>query len=155
MMEAGSSSEASVNIYQTTRRNIPEGNRLHSRRHENLKSHHYSDLYISAMPHDNVNTTLFYLQLAYSHSDCDKPHYRHTYYPDCSHKYSRNVNWMFPRSSKNSDLQELTAYFFPLSNRYRMKMLLIPWNWSNLALCAITSFERRAHFYLLIQRLCL
>jgi hypothetical protein len=29
----------SVNFYQTTRRNIPEGSYLHTRRRENLKSH--------------------------------------------------------------------------------------------------------------------
>jgi hypothetical protein len=29
----------SVNIYQTTRRNIPEDSHLHTRRRENLKSH--------------------------------------------------------------------------------------------------------------------
>jgi hypothetical protein len=38
-MEAVSSSETSVNIYQTTRRNIPEDSHLHARRRENLKSH--------------------------------------------------------------------------------------------------------------------
>jgi hypothetical protein len=38
MMEAASSSETSVNFYQTTRRNIPEDH-LHTRRRENLKSH--------------------------------------------------------------------------------------------------------------------
>jgi hypothetical protein len=39
MMEAASTSETSVNFYQNTRRNIPEGSYLHTRRHENLKSH--------------------------------------------------------------------------------------------------------------------
>jgi hypothetical protein len=39
MIEAGSTSETSVNIYQTTRRNIPEDSRLHIRRRENLKAH--------------------------------------------------------------------------------------------------------------------
>jgi hypothetical protein len=38
-MEAASTSEASVNFYQTTRRNNPEDNHLHTRRRENLKSH--------------------------------------------------------------------------------------------------------------------
>jgi hypothetical protein len=36
MMEAASTSETSVNVYQTTRRNNPEGS--HTRRRENLKS---------------------------------------------------------------------------------------------------------------------
>jgi hypothetical protein len=38
-MEAANTSETSVNIYQTTRCNIPEDSHLHSRRRENLKSH--------------------------------------------------------------------------------------------------------------------
>jgi hypothetical protein len=43
MMEAVSSSETSVNIYQVTRRNIPEANHLHSRLRENLKSHLFTN----------------------------------------------------------------------------------------------------------------
>jgi hypothetical protein len=39
MMEAVSTSEASVNIYQTTRRNNQEDSHLRTRRHQNLKSH--------------------------------------------------------------------------------------------------------------------
>jgi hypothetical protein len=39
MMEAASTSETSVNFYQTTRRNIPEDSHLHNRHRENLKSH--------------------------------------------------------------------------------------------------------------------
>jgi hypothetical protein len=39
MMEAASTSEMSVNFYQTTRRNNPEDSHLHTRRCENLKSH--------------------------------------------------------------------------------------------------------------------
>jgi hypothetical protein len=39
MMEAVSTPETSVNIYQTTRRNIPEDSHFHTRRRENLKSH--------------------------------------------------------------------------------------------------------------------
>jgi hypothetical protein len=34
------SPETSVNFYQTTRRNVPEDSHLHTRRFENLKSHH-------------------------------------------------------------------------------------------------------------------
>jgi hypothetical protein len=33
--------KSSVNFYQTTRRNIPEDNHLHTRRRENLKSQFY------------------------------------------------------------------------------------------------------------------
>jgi hypothetical protein len=40
MIEAVRSSETSVNIYQTTRRNILEDSHLHTRRRENLKFHH-------------------------------------------------------------------------------------------------------------------
>jgi hypothetical protein len=39
MMEAVSTSETSVSICHTTRRNIPEHSHLHTRRCENLKSH--------------------------------------------------------------------------------------------------------------------
>jgi hypothetical protein len=39
MMEAVSTSEMSVNFYQTTWRNIPEDSHLHTHRQENLKSH--------------------------------------------------------------------------------------------------------------------
>jgi hypothetical protein len=38
MTEAASTSETLVNFYQTTRRNNPEENNLHTRRRENLKS---------------------------------------------------------------------------------------------------------------------
>jgi hypothetical protein len=38
--EAVSTSETSVNFYQTTRCNIPEDRHLHTRCRENLKSHH-------------------------------------------------------------------------------------------------------------------
>jgi hypothetical protein len=39
MMEAASTSETSVNFYQTTRRNNPEDSHLHNFRRENLKYH--------------------------------------------------------------------------------------------------------------------
>jgi hypothetical protein len=39
LMEAVSTSETSVNLYETTRRDIPEDSHLHTRRRENLKSH--------------------------------------------------------------------------------------------------------------------
>jgi hypothetical protein len=39
MIEAESTSETSVNFYQTTRRNNPDNSHLHTRRRENLKSH--------------------------------------------------------------------------------------------------------------------
>jgi hypothetical protein len=39
MMEAASISETSVNVYHTTRRNIPADSHLHTHRRENLKSY--------------------------------------------------------------------------------------------------------------------
>jgi hypothetical protein len=39
MMAVASTSETSVNFYQTSRRNIPEDSHLHTRCRENLKSH--------------------------------------------------------------------------------------------------------------------
>jgi hypothetical protein len=39
MTEAESTSETSVNFYQTTRRYNPEDSHLHTRRRENLKSY--------------------------------------------------------------------------------------------------------------------
>jgi hypothetical protein len=39
MMEAASTSETSVNFYQTTRHSNSEDSHLHTRRRENLKSH--------------------------------------------------------------------------------------------------------------------
>jgi hypothetical protein len=39
MMEAASTSETSVNFYQTTRSNNPEDSDLHTRRRDNFKSH--------------------------------------------------------------------------------------------------------------------
>jgi hypothetical protein len=39
IMEAASTSETSINYYQTTRRNSPGDSHLHTRRSENLKSH--------------------------------------------------------------------------------------------------------------------
>jgi hypothetical protein len=39
IMKAASTSETSVNFYQTTRRSNTEDSHLRTRRHENLKSH--------------------------------------------------------------------------------------------------------------------
>jgi hypothetical protein len=39
MLEAGTTCETLVNLYQTTRRNNPEDCHLHTRRRANLKSH--------------------------------------------------------------------------------------------------------------------
>jgi hypothetical protein len=39
MMEAASTTETSVNFYQTAQRNNPEDSHLYTRCHENLKSH--------------------------------------------------------------------------------------------------------------------
>jgi hypothetical protein len=39
MMEAASTPETLLNVYQTTRHNNPEASHLHTRHSENLKSH--------------------------------------------------------------------------------------------------------------------
>jgi hypothetical protein len=39
VIEAANTSETSVNIYWSARRNIPEDSHLHTRRRENLKYH--------------------------------------------------------------------------------------------------------------------
>jgi hypothetical protein len=44
MMEAESTSETSVNLYQTTRRKNAEDSCLHSRRRENPKSHNTNSI---------------------------------------------------------------------------------------------------------------
>jgi hypothetical protein len=43
MIKAARTSETSVNVYQTTRRNIPEDSKLHTRRREKLKSDIFKD----------------------------------------------------------------------------------------------------------------
>jgi hypothetical protein len=48
MMEAARTSETSVNLYQTTRRNNPEDSQFHTRRRENLKSYLLFMLFIVA-----------------------------------------------------------------------------------------------------------
>jgi hypothetical protein len=45
MMEAARTSETSVDIKLITRQYIPEDSELHTRRRENLKSHHPRELY--------------------------------------------------------------------------------------------------------------
>jgi hypothetical protein len=45
MMEAASTSETSVNFYQTTRCNTPEDSHLHTRSHEKLKSHQLQEMF--------------------------------------------------------------------------------------------------------------
>jgi hypothetical protein len=42
-------SETSVYLYEATRRNIPEGCHLHTRRHENLKSHTYEHFFFTIL----------------------------------------------------------------------------------------------------------
>jgi hypothetical protein len=49
LMEAESTSETSVNFYQTTERKNPEDSHLHIRRHKNIKSH-YIQLYVPLGP---------------------------------------------------------------------------------------------------------
>jgi hypothetical protein len=47
-MEAASTSEPSVNFYQTTRDNISEDSGLHTRRRKNLKSHQFNTSLLTA-----------------------------------------------------------------------------------------------------------
>jgi hypothetical protein len=57
-MEAISTSETSVNFYQTTRRNNPEDSHLHALRRKNLKSHEISKVdksWQTAFHHKNEN----------------------------------------------------------------------------------------------------
>jgi hypothetical protein len=53
--EVASTSETSVNLYQTTRRNNPEESHLHTRRRENLKS------YSTSVPQRSNSNTLYVL----------------------------------------------------------------------------------------------
>jgi hypothetical protein len=55
MMEAASTSQTSVNSYQTTRRNIQEDSHLHIRRRENLKSHRIFSLFVIQLLYDTVS----------------------------------------------------------------------------------------------------
>jgi hypothetical protein len=57
MMEAVSSSKTSVNIYQTTQCNIPEGSHLHTCHCKNLKSHQVGPLFAN----DNLFHSFDYL----------------------------------------------------------------------------------------------
>jgi hypothetical protein len=58
MMKVVSTSETSVNFYQTSRRNIPEESNLRTRRHENLKSH---DVYVRKFNLNNMIQSAYYL----------------------------------------------------------------------------------------------
>jgi hypothetical protein len=62
-MEAVNTSETSVNIYQTTRRNIPEDSHLHTRLRENPKSHQIFNSF-------NMLSCFLVLTLLSSFSDC-------------------------------------------------------------------------------------
>jgi hypothetical protein len=52
IMEAASTSETSINFYQTTRRYNPEDSRLHTLRRENLKS--YLIFELQFLPQENT-----------------------------------------------------------------------------------------------------
>jgi hypothetical protein len=57
MMGAASTSETSVNSYQTTRHSNPEDSHLHTRRRENLESHEFNST--SAATTATTNNNLF------------------------------------------------------------------------------------------------
>jgi hypothetical protein len=69
MMEAASTSETSVSMYQTTRRNNPEHSHRHTRRRENLKSHLCKIIFLYFIHRIGVNwkkkhiLEVFYLRL--------------------------------------------------------------------------------------------
>jgi hypothetical protein len=51
ILEAAGTSETTVKLYQSARRNIPQGSLLHTGRRENLKSH--TDFLVLAVFHDD------------------------------------------------------------------------------------------------------
>jgi hypothetical protein len=59
MMEAVSTSETSVNLYETKRRNIPEDIHLHTHRRENLKSHIIIALMMEAVSTSETSVNLY------------------------------------------------------------------------------------------------
>jgi hypothetical protein len=61
MMEAASTSETSVNFYQTTRHKNPEDSHLHTRRRENLKYHKQKRRFRYMWPSSCIRTKLFVL----------------------------------------------------------------------------------------------
>jgi hypothetical protein len=61
MMAAVNSCETSVNIYQTTRRNILEDSHLHNRRRDNLKSHTVDEV----TPSNCVSVTIFAVPITF------------------------------------------------------------------------------------------
>jgi hypothetical protein len=71
-MDAASTSETSVNFYQTTRRNNPEDSHLHTRRRENLKSYQYTS--VSSCLHQGAPCVLcnadFFTQLVNALLSC-------------------------------------------------------------------------------------
>jgi hypothetical protein len=63
MMEAASTSETSVNLYQATRRYNPEDSQVHSRCRENLTS--YLKLHIFSLPKIVPKWDLLHLRFYY------------------------------------------------------------------------------------------
>jgi hypothetical protein len=59
MMEAESTSETSVNFYETTRCNIPEDGLLHTRQRENLKAHRDNTVRLHTQTYEIRNTAYF------------------------------------------------------------------------------------------------
>jgi hypothetical protein len=62
MMESGSTSEMSVNVYQTTQHNIPEDSHLHTRRRENVKSHQVSWFVVFSLERITVHVAVIIIQ---------------------------------------------------------------------------------------------
>jgi hypothetical protein len=58
MMEAVITFKTSVNFYETKQCNVPENCCLHTRRHENLKSHQQEMRHMNHPPHHYYNVCL-------------------------------------------------------------------------------------------------
>jgi hypothetical protein len=67
MIEAACTSETSVDIYLTTWQYIPEDSELHTRHHENLKSHMNLNNLITVPNHLKTYFTLFFLSFDHFH----------------------------------------------------------------------------------------
>jgi hypothetical protein len=66
MMESVSTSEISVSFSQSTRRNISENGHLHTRRHQNLRSHMYVSFFLLPLHPPLLPTKPQYLLLVHA-----------------------------------------------------------------------------------------
>jgi hypothetical protein len=73
MMEAVSTSETSVNFYQTTRRNIPENSYLQTRHRKNLKSHQMFISFLNYLKYNSYLTFIVFCIFISIQSECSVP----------------------------------------------------------------------------------